>query len=163
MDQSFSLHHLSKQELIAVVQRLQKKHKFDASALKQMLNETRDIRIPFSIFSEKLSALETICKFLKENMRLNLHQIGQLLNRDDRTIWTTYTRACQKLSQPLSVAESVFSIPAKRFAQRTLSVLETLVCYLKEQHDLTYKEISALLHRDERTIWTVYQRVRKKQ
>ncbi len=163
MQQTVSLQHLSKQELIAVIQRLQKKHKFDASALKQMLKETRDIRIPFSIFSEKLSALETICKFLKENMLLTLHQIARLLNRDDRTIWTTYRHACQKYSQQFFLAEETLSISAKQFARRKLSVLETLVCYLREQHDLTYKEISVMLRRNERTIWTVYLRVRKKQ
>lgn len=157
------LQQLGKQELIAVVQQLQKKHQITAVTLREALKEAKDIRIPLSIFSEQLSALESICKFLKENMNLTLHQIAQLLNRDDRTIWTTYTHACKKLPQLLSVAENTISIAAKSFARRKLSVLETLVCCLKEQHDLKYKEISLLLHRNERTIWTVYQRARKKQ
>jgi hypothetical protein len=49
------------------------------------------------------------------------------------------------------------------FQDRSLSVLESIVRYLKDEKEFTNKEIAQLLNRDERTIWTVYDRVRKKQ
>ncbi len=53
-------------------------------------------------------------------------------------------------------------IPSYIFLDRSLSVLEVIVKYLKEKKSLTYHEIAVLLNRDDRTIWTVYQRVKKK-
>ena len=53
-------------------------------------------------------------------------------------------------------------IPSKIFTDRSLSVLEAIVKYLKEKKGMTYHEIAVLLNRDDRTIWTVYQRARKK-
>ena len=53
--------------------------------------------IPVSIFrKEKLSPFEAIVKYLKEEKKLNYHQIGALLNRDERNIWTVYSRARKK-------------------------------------------------------------------
>ncbi|GAF99559.1 unnamed protein product, partial [marine sediment metagenome] len=54
------------------------------------------------------------------------------------------------------------NIPSYIFKDRTLSVLEAIVKYLKEERMLSYHEIAVLLKRDDRTIWTVYNRVKKK-
>ena len=54
------------------------------------------------------------------------------------------------------------SIPSNILTDRSVSVLEAIVKYLKEKKRLTYHEIAVLLNRDDRTIWTVYQRARKK-
>lgn len=53
-------------------------------------------------------------------------------------------------------------IPSSIFCDRSLSVLEVLVAYLKDQKHLTFHEIARLLNRDDRTIWTVYTRGKKK-
>ncbi|RJQ17200.1 hypothetical protein C4573_04065 [Candidatus Woesearchaeota archaeon] len=53
-------------------------------------------------------------------------------------------------------------IPSSIFQDRALKVLEILVEYLKEERALSYHEIAVLLNRDDRTIWTVYQRAKKK-
>lgn len=53
-------------------------------------------------------------------------------------------------------------IPSYIFKNRQLSVLEVLVQHLKEVRRLKYREIARLLNRDERNIWTVYDRVLKK-
>jgi len=58
--------------------------------------------------------------------------------------------------------EEYISIPSYILKDRTLSVLEALVEYLKEKLNLTYHEISILINRDERNIWTVYSRAKKK-
>ena len=44
----------------------------------------------------------------------------------------------------------------------SLSALETIVKYLKEEHNLSYVEISKLLNRSNKTIWITYQRAKKK-
>ncbi len=54
------------------------------------------------------------------------------------------------------------SIPSDIFKNRDLAVLESLVKYLKEDKDFSYAEIADLLNRDDRTIWTVYSRAKKK-
>ena len=57
----------------------------------------KEYMIPVSIFSkEKLSPFETIVTYLKEKQGLNYHEIGSLLNRDERNIWTVYSRARKK-------------------------------------------------------------------
>jgi transcriptional regulatory protein LevR len=57
---------------------------------------------------------------------------------------------------------STVNIPTSIFRDRSLSVLEAVVEYLKEHHNLNYHQIARLLNRDERTVWTVYSRAKKK-
>jgi DNA-directed RNA polymerase specialized sigma24 family protein len=53
--------------------------------------------VPLKIFIEqRLSPLETLVVYLKEQRQLSYHEIAELLQRDDRTIWTTYMRAKKK-------------------------------------------------------------------
>lgn len=53
-------------------------------------------------------------------------------------------------------------LPISLFNNCYLSAFETIVKYLKEITGLSYREISKLLNRDERTIWGVYHNSRKK-
>ena len=53
-------------------------------------------------------------------------------------------------------------IPSFVFKDRRLKVLEVLVEYLKEKREMSYHEIAVLLNRDDRTIWTTYQKAKKK-
>ena len=48
------------------------------------------------------------------------------------------------------------------FSDRKFSVLEHIVSFLKKEYSLSYREIGKLLRRNERTVWTTYQRSRKK-
>ena len=54
------------------------------------------------------------------------------------------------------------NIPLSIFDDRRLGVLESLVSYLRDNLSLKNSEIARLLNRDDRTIWTVYNRVQKK-
>jgi len=58
--------------------------------------------------------------------------------------------------------EKILDIPLRILQDRTLAVLESIVEYLKEEKCLKYSEIAKLLNRDQRTIWTVYSRSKKK-
>ncbi len=48
------------------------------------------------------------------------------------------------------------------FHNNDLTIFESLVKYLKEEKSFNFHEISLLLNRDERNIWTVYKNAVKK-
>jgi len=123
------------------------------------------VRIPISLFMDRsLSVLEVLVEYLKEEMHFTFHEIAVMTNRDDRTIWTVYSRAKKKRekSPKPSLEKSEVFIPLSVLLDRALSVLEVLVEYLKEKLHLTYHEIAVLTNRNDRTIWTVYNRATKK-
>ena len=62
----------------------------------EALNVVEGESFPLSIFSNvTLSVLEAIVLYFKQK-KYSLSQIGRLLKRDDRTIWTIYHRASKK-------------------------------------------------------------------
>ena len=119
------------------------------------------VELPLGIFSQdKLSSLESIVKYLKEAKGMKLGRIARLLNRDNRTIWATYSNAVKKMPEPLSIKEGG-AMPASLIADRALSVLEHIVLFLKQRSHSNH-EIALLLHLDDRTIWSVYDNVKRK-
>jgi hypothetical protein len=118
--------------------------------------------VPNTIFfDDKLAILEAIVQYLKEVKKLNYKEIGTVLERDQRNIWTVYSRVKKKQTKPVSERPSLF-IPVSILKDRSLSGFEVIVEYLKEQEKLSFHEIGSLLHRDERNIWTVYHRAKIK-
>ena len=138
--------------------------------------------VPSSIFQDRdLAPLESISEYLKEEKGLSYHEIAELLKRDDRTIWTCCYRAKKKRekkadkkkkSVKVKKAKSLVSsapsveemedIPLDIFHNRDLAPLEGISKYLKENADKSLHEIAVLLNRDDRTIWTCYNRAQKK-
>jgi hypothetical protein len=57
---------------------------------------------------------------------------------------------------------STILIPAAIIASRKLSVLESIVHFLHAEKKLRLSRISLMLHRNQRTIWTVESRTKKK-
>ena len=53
-------------------------------------------------------------------------------------------------------------IPSNVLRDNSISVLEAIIEFLKEKKGLTYHEIGELINRDERNVWTVYNRAKKK-
>ena len=123
--------------------------------------EDKEILIPISIFTKQLSILETITKYLKEELSLSFHQIGDFLNRNERNIWHTYKNANKKHAKRLEIQPSRYFIPISIF-QNKLGALENVVLYLKDELNLSYHNIAVLLQRDDRTIWTIYNKAKKK-
>jgi len=117
--------------------------------------------IPLSIFNKKLSSLESIVKYLKENGNLNYKNIALLLNRNYNPIRITYKNSKNKLRKDLDVS-SKQSIPINIFSNKKFSILENLVSYLKDSLKFSYHEIAIILNRDDRTIWTIYSRYKNK-
>ena len=58
--------------------------------------------------------------------------------------------------------DRVILIPLSVFLDRSVSVLEAVSEYLKDSKKFSYHEIAVLLNRDDRTIWTCYNRAKKK-
>jgi len=52
--------------------------------------------VPVSVLRDKLSILEATVVYLKDEYKLSYHEVGELLQRDERTIWTVYRRAMKK-------------------------------------------------------------------
>ena len=129
----------------------------------ELLNmlDRRELFIPLSIFNKKLSSLEVISKYLFENENLSLKSISNLLNRSNRNIWNSYDRSKKKFPKKLLVKESIL-LPISILKNLDFTLLENIILYLKETLELSYHEIAVLLHRDDRTIWTVYNRLKKK-
>lgn len=62
----------------------------------------------------------------------------------------------------LDLDSSKISFPSSALQNRDVSILEAVVVYLKDKKTFSYHEIALLLNRDDRTIWTCYNRAVKK-
>jgi hypothetical protein len=123
-----------------------------------MIISEREDKIPVTIFTKDLAPLESIVKYLKDNKGMTIKKISEKLDRSSKTIWTTYNNVRGK---KLVFADTEYLIPISFFSKKT-SILETTVYYLKKNHDMTLHQIAVILHRDDRTIWTVYHRAQVK-
>lgn len=116
--------------------------------------------IPTSIFQTKLAPLESLTKYLKENLNYNFSKIASLLNRDQRTIWSAY-QSSKKKKFKLKIKSEIL-VPISIFSNRKFSILESLVKYLKDKYNFTFHKMALQLNRNDRTIWTVYSRAKRK-
>jgi DNA-directed RNA polymerase specialized sigma24 family protein len=132
---------------------------------KRKERKRRNYIVPISIFNKKLGALETLSKYMKENLGLSYHDIGDILNRDERTIWTACKKANEKykgkIKQRNLKDNKEIYLPMEIFGDKEFTVLEVIIFYLKEK-GMRYSEIGKLLDRDQRNIWRIYSRVKKK-
>ena len=61
-----------------------------------MSRQAEYVLVPNRIFQDRqLSVLEALVAYLKEQ-GFSFHEIGQMLNRDERTIWTCHHRMKKK-------------------------------------------------------------------
>ena len=147
---SLQSHGLSPSEIIAKVAEL-------------LRPEVEEFAIPVSIFkNDYLGSLEAIVKYLRENRGLPFAKIASLTNRDHKALAVTYRAARQKMPGPIKDAPSDFFIPVTILKARETSVLEHVVSYLKDNYSLRYHQVAVLINRDDRTVWTVYQRAKRK-
>ncbi|MBI2660619.1 hypothetical protein HYX07_05645 [Candidatus Woesearchaeota archaeon] len=139
IDELKRIHHVSEQEII-----------------------TKETCIPIGVFSsDSLSSLEAIVKYLKEDLKLKFSKIGKLLNRSSKTIWATYYKAAKKMPSSFGLVSKEIMIPVSKIADRSFSTLESIVGFIKDM-EYTNHEVALVLHLDDSTIWTIYDRVKKK-
>ncbi len=127
-------------------------------------NINQVVLLPINIFNnDSLSSLETVTKYMKEELNYRFRDIALLLNRSQKTVWDAYDNSKKKMDSRFSLDKNIkFLIPSFVFKDRSLSFLEALTEYLKDNLNLRYCQISSLLNRDPRTIWTVYYRAKNK-
>ncbi|HII17706.1 TPA: hypothetical protein HA361_07390 [Candidatus Woesearchaeota archaeon] len=131
--------------------------------LKRRAEDNAHNTIPISIFANgSLSALEAIVKYLKEEQRLDYRTIAELLGRNYGPIAITCRNAKRKHPERLNTGAEE-KVPLSIFRNVKLSILESLATYLKDSLHLNYHQIALALNRDDRTIWTVCSRARKKE
>ena len=157
---------------LAVLYEELKKRKIKPGAVPSGQLET----IPLSQFDQDLGPLESLVFYLHHHKKQPIEKIARKLLRHYQTIWTTYRLVAKKpkVEYPATenekkimenmniVSKAEILIPLDIFYNRKLSIFESLVKHLKENMNLNYHNIGALLHRDERTIWTIYNRASKK-
>lgn len=128
--------------------------------------EVPENSVPVEIFrNKKLSALESIVKYLKEERGFGFSGVAKLTERSSKTIWATYSNAAKKMPEKFSFANAILPsihVPLSILKDRKLGVQEAIVKYLREDAGLNYHRIAVILNRNDRTIWTVYDRIRKK-
>jgi hypothetical protein len=123
--------------------------------------EEKEILIPSCIFNKKFSAFESVVKYLKENKGMHNRQIALLLCKSQKSIWQTYHLAMKKHAKGLDIVDSPYYIPISIF-KKPFTVLESIVKYCRERLNMSYHETASMLHRDERTIWTTYERAKQR-
>jgi DNA-binding CsgD family transcriptional regulator len=128
---------------------------------KSKINKSTKLSVPSTIFSHDLGILESLVKYMKENLSLGYNEIAELLNRDDRTIWTVYDKACTKQRSEIIFEKTLIYLPIEIFQDRTLTPLESIIIHLKER-GMRYKDIANILNRDQRNIWITYAKSIKK-
>jgi len=117
------------------------------------------VKIPVSIFEAKLSSLELIVKYLKEEREWSNKKIALTILRTPQNVWITYRNACRKHPGKLKIKTSQYDLPIDIFDNK-LSMLEGVVMHLRKT--LSNEQTAKLLHRSPKTITTVYNRGRKK-
>ncbi|MFA5173930.1 MAG: LamG-like jellyroll fold domain-containing protein [Candidatus Pacearchaeota archaeon] len=120
----------------------------------------KEIEVPLIIFRKSIGPAEILCKYLRENKKLRFSEIAKLINRDERTVWINYRNAQKKIKGKIEIQKSLV-IPISVLSNKKLSILESIINYLKEK-DLKNSEIAEILNKDQRNIWTLYSRVKKK-
>lgn len=148
-----SLNDISGTSHIALSSETDLKNKLNSLSKKDLIAlimSSKDIQIPVNIFSTDIPPLESLVKFLIEKKGMSIKTVAYKLNRNFKTIWTTYNNSKNK---NLALEYYDRTIPLSVFSKTNLSILESLVSHLHSE-GLTISEISKLLKKDVRTIWT---------
>lgn len=163
-DRSFEILKLLLGDLRSVMDGIKSKHDLtDEQILRLVRADEVSETIPASVFVDsRLRPLESVCKYLREEKRLEYNEIAAVLNRDYRTIWTTYNNSSKKVKGRLAIPPTKYELPLNIFQDRKLSVLEAVVSCLKDKFGLKFAEIAVVLRRDQRNVWSIYHKAKKK-
>ncbi|RME78384.1 hypothetical protein D6774_01315 [Candidatus Woesearchaeota archaeon] len=125
--------------------------------IQSLYTEEGEQTVPLAAFASELSPSEGLCKYLKDHYDLTYAQIAALLNRDDRSIWTSINRAEKKHPGPFN-PDSDIRIPVKIFADRSHSILEHVIIYLQEHFGYTIYKIAKLLNKKPSALYAIAKR-----
>lgn len=129
-------------------------------AVLSIRKKKKKINIPLNIFSLEISPAEVLCKYLRENKGLSVGEVPRLINRNKSSVSINYKNAVKKIREKIKEDKDLF-VDISIFSNRKLSILESVIKYLKEK-GFRNIEIARLLNKDQRNISTLYSRVEKK-
>tara|TARA_Y100000310_G_scaffold101887_1_gene100006 strand:+ start:9271 stop:9675 length:405 start_codon:yes stop_codon:yes gene_type:complete len=119
------------------------------------------ILVDIGIFRDRRVSFSEALMMWLEGEGFSNAEIGRLLGRDGRTVWTILDRGHKKVDR-LKIEEVGVVVGTGIFRNRRFSILEAMVMYLVDSMGIGYREIGRLLGRSEKTVWTVYRRVLEK-
>lgn len=147
--------------LLSILNNLKSEFNINSQELVSLLMSSDKSMMPVEAFAErKLSVLQSVVKYLKENLEYSNKQIADILNKDSRSIWDAYEKAKTRRSERFEIERTEMPVPLSIFKSNP-SLLESLVLYLKGQ-GWPNRKIAAVLNRGETTISTIYTRVNKR-
>lgn len=156
----------SRQLLRELIHHLQSEQHLELEQVVQMYQEaSSELSIPLSIFSHKLPPAGALCKFLHEAHHFSFGEIAEQLNRDRKSVWATYQRARKRMRAPLEKVKSppeAYLLPISLFHDRSHSILEQTIQYLRQTYHLTNPQIAKLLHKSPNSIAVLAKRARDK-
>ncbi len=124
-----------------------------------IIAEEKRNSIPLRIFTTKLSPLEAVTRYLKEELHFGINQIAKKLGKKASAVSLAYKNSKKKT---FVIKQTKIFIPLSEFEKyHKLSILEIIVQYLIKQH-YRLTEIAKLLKRSPKTIWTIKKRAEEK-
>ena len=121
-------------------------------SIQEYKKEKQITQIPVRLFSGKLAASEVIIKYLKES-GLSYAEISRIINRDQRTVWTTYSKALKKQKEPFNVKNDDLLIDIAIFSTKN-KPLQTLIKHLIAK-GYSKKQVASMLDRSYKNIWMI--------
>ena len=70
------------------------KNQYGLSSAELLTHLEGEIFIPSCIFNTKLSALESIVKYLRENLGMPNREIALLISKSQKSVWQSYNAQC---------------------------------------------------------------------
>ena len=129
-----------------------------SSILRKIEEKEKDILLPSSIFSRRMTVLGAVVKYLKDKKGEKLSRIANLLGRSYRTVWGAYS---SNRGKKMALRKTKIYIPLSVLRKNRLSAMEAISKHLRER-GMRYGQIARIIKRDERTVWTAHRRAEEK-
>jgi len=129
-----------------------------------LIQKTRQLKknfFPITTLNKKLGATECLVRYLKDELGWNYKKISSILHRTEAVVGVMYRTSLKKFQGKLKPTPTTIFIPLSIFSQK-FTIFESIILYLKDKEELRYSEIAKLTQRDQRTIWTIYNRAKRK-
>jgi hypothetical protein len=136
----------------------------DFSDIINLIKNKRELKknfFPITILNKKLGVTESIVRYLKDELGWNYKEISSITHRNEAVVGVMYRNSLKKYHGKLTINETNTHIPFTIFSKQ-FTAFESIILYLKEKEELRYSEIAKITGRDQRTIWTIYNRAIKK-
>lgn len=140
---------------------IEEQNNFSREQVHDIYQKQLDAFVPLSIFAGKLTTLEALVCFLKDQRRFPTNKVSRLLKRSSACVSITYKRAKNK-SYMIKAKAYDTKVPLIIFRSSRFSAQEALVRHLQNS-GMPSRHISKCLGLDPRNTWTILKRIRNKE